>query len=163
MRNDIVSSLALKRMCCILLRTWTEQWLNIRRHIGTKSTTSEASKMKEQTRWKEEKRKLTACENRKKNMPYFPFPGRSPPCRGLWAGHIWYSKTRNSWLWNPTHVYLKDRQGMLARPLQGKLFRQGSPLRRLSGNSAHEGRMNLQLSYRTVSKYKWFVWDKLCF
>ena len=66
MRNDIVSSLALKRMCCILLRTWTEQWLNIRRHIGTKSTTSEARKMKEQTRWKEEKRKLTACENRRK-------------------------------------------------------------------------------------------------
>ena len=29
MRNDITSSLALKRMCYILLRTWTEWWLNI--------------------------------------------------------------------------------------------------------------------------------------
>ena len=31
--NDIISSLALKRMCYILLRTWTEWWLNIGRHI----------------------------------------------------------------------------------------------------------------------------------
>ena len=34
--------------------------------IGTKSTTSEARKRKEQRRWKGEKRKLTACENRRK-------------------------------------------------------------------------------------------------
>ena len=27
----------------------------------------------------------------------------------------------------PTFVYLKDRKGMLDRPLQGKLFRHGSP------------------------------------
>ena len=40
----------------------------------------------------------------------------------LWAGHI--IPTGNSWLWNPTFVYLKDWQGM---------------------------RMNLQLSYRTLS------------
>ena len=30
----------------------------------------------------------------------------------LWAGHIWYSPTGNSWLWNLTFVYLKDWQGM---------------------------------------------------
>ena len=34
--------------------------------LGTKSTTSEARKRKEQRRWKEEKSKLTACENRRK-------------------------------------------------------------------------------------------------
>ena len=86
--------------------------------IGTKSTTSEARKRKEQRRWKGEKRKLTACENRRKRAcPVFHTLGGVPLAKGLWAGHIWDSPTGNSWLWNST----------FARPLQGKLFRQGSP------------------------------------
>ena len=57
--------------------------------IDTKSTTSEARKRKEQRKWKEEKRKRGKEEahsfrkQKKKRMPYFPFRGRSPPCRGL--------------------------------------------------------------------------------
>ena len=99
--------------------------------IGTKSTTSEARKRKEQRRWKGEKRKLTACENRRKRAcPVFHT--LSPPCKGLWAGHIWYSPTGNSWLWNST----------FARPLQSKLFRQGSPV----WDFCTWGWMNLQLS-----------------
>ena len=73
-------------------------------------------KRKEQKK-KGGKWKLTACENRRKrecliillftlSRTYLVFP------------------TGNSWLWNPTFVYLKDWQGM---------------------------RMNLQLSYRTLS------------
>ena len=46
----------------------------------------------------------------KEHFPHFPFPGRSPPCRGYW-----YSPTGN-FLGNPTFVDLNDRQGMLARP-----------------------------------------------
>ena len=47
--------------------------------IGTKSTTSEARKRKEQRRWKGEKRKLTACENRRKRAcPVFHTLGGVP-------------------------------------------------------------------------------------
>ena len=47
--------------------------------IGTKSTTSEARKRKEQRRWKGEKRKLTACENtRKRACPVFHTLGGVP-------------------------------------------------------------------------------------
>ena len=44
---------------------------------------------------------------------------------------------------------------MLAGPLQGKLFRQGS-LGDCLGLHAPEGGLNLQLSYRTISKNKRF-------
>ena len=48
--------------------------------IGTKSTTSEARKRKEQGKIGE-KRKLAACENiRKSACLNFPFPERRPPC-----------------------------------------------------------------------------------
>ena len=47
--------------------------------IGTKSTTSEARKRKEQGKIGE-KRKLAACENiRKSACLNFPFPERRPP------------------------------------------------------------------------------------
>ena len=120
--NDIISSLALKRMCYILLRTWTEWWLNIGRHIkltpSPQHLKQEKGKSRESGKRKRGKEEAHSFrKQKKKRMPYFPFPGRSPPCRGLWVGHIWHSPTGNSWLWNPTFVYLKDRQGMLARDL----------------------------------------------
>ena len=127
-RNDITSSLALTRLCYMLLRTWTEWWLNIRRHI--KLAPSPQHLKQEKGKSREKRRKEEPCclwKHNKRSMPYFPFPGRRPPCWGLWAGHIWYSPTGNSRLWNPTFVCLKDRHGMPARPLQGKLFYQGSP------------------------------------
>ena len=108
--NDIISSLALKRMCYILLRTWTEWWLNIGRHIKLTPSPQHLKQEKGKSR-ESEKRKRGKEEahsfrkQKKKRMPYFPFPGRSPPCRGLWVGHIWLSPTGNSWLWNPTFVY----------------------------------------------------------
>ena len=109
--------------------------------IGAKSTTSEARKKKEQRKKGEKAEARNLLKQKKKSMPYFLFPGRSPPCRGLWAGHIWFSPTGNSWLWNPTFVYRKDRQGgMLARSLLGKLLRQGSPAcPSLSATSSLEG------------------------
>ena len=121
--------------------------------LGTKSTTSEARKRKEQRRWKEEKRKLTACENRRKReCLIFRSLGGVSPCRGLWAGHIWYSPL-DSWLWNPTFICLPQRhtKHACARPLQGKLLRPGRPGDCLG---LLHLRVNLRLSYRTASKYK---------
>ena len=124
MRKDTIPRLALKRVCYILFRTWTEWWLNIRPsykasyQIGTKSTNIWSKKKERAEKVKKGKEKFHSLwKQKKKSMPCFPFPGRSTPCKGLWAGHIWYSPTGNSWLWNST----------FARPLQGKLFRQGSP------------------------------------
>ena len=95
MRKDTISRLALKRVCYILFRTWTEWWLNIRPsykasyELAPSPQTSEARKRKEQRRWKEERRNFTACENRRKRAcPVFHSPGRSTPCKGLWAGPI---------------------------------------------------------------------------
>ena len=86
--------------------------------IGTKSTTSEARKRKEQRRWKGEKRRLTACENRRKRAcPVFHTLGGVPLAKDFEPDIFGIGPTGNSWLWNST----------FARPLQGKLFRQGSP------------------------------------
>ena len=96
--------------------------------IGTKSTTSEARKRKEQRRWKEEKRKLTACENRgKRECLIFLSLGGVSTCRGLWAGHIWYSPTGQLIL--KPYICLPQRHTKHActRPLQGKLLRPGRP------------------------------------
>ena len=86
MRSDIISSLALKRMCYILLRTWTEWWLNIRRgeyEISARATTSEARKRKKQ-RKKGKKRKLEACENRRKRAcRVFRSLGGAPLAKGI--------------------------------------------------------------------------------
>ena len=134
MRKDTRSRLALKRVCHFLFRTWTEWWLNIRPsckasyQIGTKSTNI-WSKKKERTekvnRGKEKFHSL--WKQKKKSMPCFPFPWEEYPLQTtLSRTDIWYSPTGNSWLLNSTFVYPKDRQGMLTRPLQGKLFRQGS-------------------------------------
>ena len=65
--------------------------------IGTKFTTSEARKRKEQKK-KGGKRKLAAWENRRKRACLI----FRPLFLGLWAEHIWYSPTGNSWLVNPT-------------------------------------------------------------
>ena len=51
--------------------------------IGAKSTTSEARKKKEQRKKGEKAEARNLLKQKKKSMPYFLFPGRSPPCRGL--------------------------------------------------------------------------------
>ena len=132
MRNDIISSLAFKTICYILLRTWAEWCLDSRAtcHIGIKSTTFEAKKRKEQRKKGGERGSSQLLKTEEKEHALFLVPWEEHSWWGLWAGHIWYSPTGNI-QWNATSVYLKDRQGMLALPLQGKLFRQGSPGDRL--------------------------------
>ena len=130
MRNGIASILALTRLCYMLLRTWTEWWLNIRRHIKLAPSPQHLKQEKGKTREKKGgKRNLVDCENIRKGacLIFRSLGGDRPPCWGLWAGHTWYSPTGNSWSWNPTFVCLKDRHGMPAGPLQSKLFYQGSP------------------------------------
>ena len=77
--------------------------------IGTNSTTSEARKRKghRKKRGKEEARNLWKLK--RKRMPYFSFPGRSRPCWGLWAGHIWYSPTGKQLIVRP-YICLPQRQ-----------------------------------------------------
>ena len=59
-------------------------------------------------------------------MPYFPFSGRNlppPPPGEDFEPQIFGIPQLETF----GETLPKDRQGMLARPLQGKLFRQGSP------------------------------------
>ena len=150
MRNGITSILALTRLCYMLLRTWTEWWLNIRRHIklapSPQHLKQEKGKTRGKKRGKEDPRSL--WKHKKRSMPYFRFLGRRPPCWGLWAGHIWYSPTGNSWSWNRTFVCLKDRHGIPARPSQSKLFYQEA--QEIVWDFSTLGWMNLQLSYGTA-------------
>jgi len=67
-------------------------------------------------------------------MPYFPFSDeRSPPLVGTLSRTYMVFPRENDLgisqleTFSETLQYLKDRQGMLMLPLQGKLFRQGSP------------------------------------
>ena len=54
MRNGIASILALTRLCYMLLRTWTEMMAKYKAtyQTGTKSTTSQARKRKDQRKKK---------------------------------------------------------------------------------------------------------------
>ena len=67
MRKDIISNLALKRMCYILLRTRIEWWLNIGDISNWHKVHNIWSKKKGKSKEKiGEKRKFAACENRTK-------------------------------------------------------------------------------------------------
>ena len=168
MRNDIISSLAFKTICYILLRTWAEWCLDSRAtcHIGIKSTTFEAKKRKEQRKKGGEEEARSSWKQKKKSMPYFWFPGRStrgedfePDIFGIpqletfsETLHLFTSKTDQA-----CSRYL-CRANSFAREAQ-----------EIVCDFCTWGWRNLQLSYRTVPKYKWFVWDsdwcccKLCF
>ena len=118
--------------------------LNRRRHIILPPSPQRLKQRKGKSREKRGKEEARSFwKQKKKSMPWW----------GLSAGHMWYSPTGNI-PWNATSVYLKDRQGMLAQPLQGKLFRQEA--QEIVWEFCTWGWRNLQLSYRTVSKYKWF-------
>ena len=100
--------------------------------IGTKSTTSEARKGKSREK-KREKRKLATGErNRRKRgcLISVLWEEPAPPLRTLRRTYLVFP--------NWKLVFLKDRQGMLAKPLQGQTVLPGRP-RRLSCASAPEG------------------------
>ena len=130
--NDIISSLALKRMCYILLRTWTEWWLNIGRHIKLTSSPQHLKQEKGKSR-ESEKRKRGKEEahsfrkQKKKRMPYFPFPGRSPPCRRTLSIYLAFPNWKQ--LIVKPYICLPQRQTRhaCARPLHCKLLRLGRP------------------------------------
>ena len=57
--------------------------------IGTKSTNIWSKKKERAEKVKKGKEKFHSLwKQKKKSMPCFPFPGRSTPCKGLWAGPI---------------------------------------------------------------------------
>ena len=112
-------------MCCILLRTVMAKY-KATYQIDTKSTTSEARKRKEQ-RKKVGKRKLAACENRrKKACLIFRSLGGAPLAEDFAPDIFGISQLETvdceTLHLSRTFVYLKDRQCMLARHLQGKLL-----------------------------------------
>ena len=139
MRNDIISSLALKRIFYILLRIWAEWWLNIRRHIifTWHQVHNIWSKEKERTEKKREKRKLAACETGEKEHALFSVLWEEPPIPtpwwGFWAAHIWYSPTGNI-----RRNATKRQTGHVRATFAGQTVSPGKP-RWLSGTSAPEG------------------------
>ena len=159
--NDIISSLTLKRMCYILLRTWTEWWLNIGRHIKLTPSPQHLKQEKGKSR-ESEKRKLTAFENRRKRgclifrsvgevllaedfeLDIFGIPQlEAVDCETL---HLFTSKTDKACL-RATFAW------QIASLTGGQ---------EIVWDFRTCGWMNLQLSYRTVTNYKWFFRDKLC-
>ena len=122
-----------------LVETWAEWWLNIRRHIiFTRHQVHNIwSKEKVRTEKKREKRKLAACENRKKRacLIFRSLGGTSHPHPwwGLWAAHIWYSPTGNIRR-NATKRQTRHVRATFAR----QTVSPGRP-RRLSGTSPPEG------------------------
>ena len=51
----------------MLLRTWTESWRNVRRHIKQAPTPQHVKQEKERAEKRWEKRKLAACESGRKS------------------------------------------------------------------------------------------------
>ena len=81
MRKDTISRLALKRMCYILLRTWTEWLLNIRRHIklapSPQRLKQEKGKSREGEKGKTEVSQLVKTEE--KECALFSIPWEESP------------------------------------------------------------------------------------
>ena len=139
MRNDIISSLAFKRICCILLRTWAEWCLDSRAtcHIGIKSTTFEAKKRKGQRkkgRGEEEAR--SSWKQKKKSMPYFWFMEGALVVRTLSRTYLVFPNWKHS---VKRYICLPQRQTRHARAtFAGQTLSPGKP-RRSSVTSAPEG------------------------
>ena len=154
-----------------LVETWAEWWLNIRRHIiFTRHQVHNIwSKEKVRTEKKREKRKLAACENRKKRacLIFRSLGGTSHPqplVRTLSRTYLVFPNWKHSVKRYSTSKTDKACSRYLCR---ANCFAREA--QEIVWDFCTWGWMNLQLSYRTVSKYKWFVWDsdrcccKLCF
>ena len=148
MRNDIISSLALKRMCYILSRTWTEWWLNIRRRIKLAPSPQHLKQEKGKSREKKGKRGSSQLViTKEKEHALFSVLWEEPPllrtlsrtlfgipqletvdCETL---HLFTSKTDKAWL--------RDlfRANCFARETQAIVW-----------NFCTLGSMNLKLSYK---------------
>ena len=152
MRNDIISSLALKRIFYILLRTWAEWWLNIRWQIifTWHQVHNIWSREKERTEKKREKRKLAACENRRKRacLIFRSLGGTSHP-------HPLVRTLSRTYLVFPNWKHSEKRYQKTDKACSRDLWRANCFAREaqeIVWDFCTWGWMNLQLSYRTVSK-----------
>ena len=140
-------------------RTWTEWWLNIRRHIklapSPQHLKQEKGKSREGVKRKRGSSQLVKTEE--KEHALFCVLWEESPLAEDFEPDI-FGILRLELIVKP-YICLPQRHTKHAgaRPLQGKRLRPG----RL-GDCLELLRVNLQLSYR-ASKYKWFVWDQLCF
>ena len=130
MRNEIISSLALKRMCYILLKTWTEWWLNIRRHIklapSPQHLKQEKGKSREGEKGKRGSSQLVKTEEKERALFSIPWE-ESPLQRTLSRTYLVFSN------WKQLIVKL-----YICATSAGQTVSPGKP-RRLSGTSAPEG------------------------
>jgi len=144
--NDIISNLALRRMCYILLRTWTEWWLNIRRHIKLAPSPQHLKQGKGKSR-KGEKRKrgsLQLLKTEEKEDALFSVSWEESPLqRTLSRTYLAFPNWKQ--LIVKPYICLPQRQTRhaYARPLQGKLLRLGPggvlPYKGLMGTCGQPG------------------------
>ena len=106
---------------------------------------------------KREKRKLSACENRRKRacLIFRSLGGTSHP-------HPLVRTLSRTYLVFPNWKHSEKRYQKTDKACSRDLCRANCFAREaqeIVWDFCTWGWMNLQLSYRTVSKYKWFVWD----
>ena len=110
MRNDTISSLALKKMCYILLRTCTDWWLNIMRHIKLAPSPQHLKQEKGKSTEKKGKRGSSQLVKtvEKRNALFF-VSWEDPPLLRTLSRHIWYSPTGKQLIVKPYNC-LPQRQ-----------------------------------------------------
>ena len=140
-------------MCYILLRTWTDWWLNIRRHI--KLALSPQHLKQEKGKSRETRGSSQLVKTGQKKHALLSVPCEEPPLLRVLALTVynWKKLIVKPYICLPqkqTRYYLCDlcRTNCFAREAQ-----------EIAWDFCTWGWMNLQLYYRTVSKYKWFVRD----
>ena len=145
-------------------RTWTEWWLNIRRHTNLAPSPQHLKQEKGKSR-EGEKRKRGSSQlvktEEKENALFSVRWEESPPAEDfepdIFGILRWTVDCETLHLF----VYLKDTQSMLARDLcRGKCFAQGG--QEIVWDFCTWGWTYDCLIGQHLST-KWFVWDKLCF
>ena len=123
----------------LVQRTWAEWCLDSRAtcHIGTKSTTFEAKKRKEQRKKRGKEEARSSWKQKKKSMPYFQFPGRSSRGEDLSRTYLVFTNWKQ--LIVKPYICLPQIQTRHAcATFAGQTVWPGKP-RRSSGTSAPEG------------------------
>ena len=102
--------------------------INIRRHIKLAPSPQHLKQEKGKSREGEKRKRGSSqlVKTEEKENALFSFPWEESPLAEDFEPDKFGILRLNSWLWNPTFVYLKDTQSMLARDLcRGNCFAHG--------------------------------------
>ena len=151
MRNDIISSLALKRMCYILLRTWTDLWLNIRRRIKLAPSPQHLKQEKGKSREKKGKRGSPQLViTKEKEHALFSVLWEKPPLLRTLSRTLffnWYSPTGERVDCETLHLFTSKTDKAWLRDLcRANCFARETQA--IVWNFCTLGSMNLKLSYK---------------